>query len=133
MSTCSQLTFTMHLDRANIQELVIRDPDSQGGAAKTDLSYITRAIFTVGGYSVDSDTDATAIWWTDSETRTITIDGAEESFTGDVLKIQAGPEFSTAGLTAGEYSECCLTIYDTDHAEGAVYTDDIWVEVKSSC
>lgn len=133
MSSCAQLTFKMFLDRANIQEMVLRLPDSQGGTAITDLSYITRVVFIVGGYSVDSSTAPTAIWWTDSETRTVTIDGAESSFTGDVLKIQAGPELATAGLTAGEYDECCLVIYDTDHTEGAVYADNIIVDASSTC
>jgi len=128
-----QLCFDIWLDRANIQEIVLRLPKAQGGTAITDLSDKTRVVFTVGGYQVDSATAATAIWWGDSETRTITINGAESSFTGDVLKLQVGPELSTAGLTVGEYENCCLVIYDTDHTEGAVYSDNILVNAISVC
>lgn len=127
------LKFDIWLDRANIIELVLRLPTAQGGTAITDLSDKTRMIFTAGGYSVDSATAATAIWWSDSETRTITIDGADSSFTGHVVKLQVGPELSTAGLTAGTYENCCLVVYDTDHTEGAVYADDIEVEAISVC
>lgn len=133
MSSCGQLSFKIFLDRANIQELVLQLPDSQGGTAITSLSHITRVVFIVGGYSIDSATAATAIWWTDTETRTITINGAEESFTGELLKLQVGPELSTAGLTAGEYEDCCLVIYDADHTEGAVYADNIIVDASSTC
>jgi len=129
----SRIVFDIFLDRANIQELVIRLPPAQGGTLVTDLSGTTRAVFTVGGYSVDSATAPTAIWWDDSETRTVTVDGADESFTGDVLKIQAGPELSTAGLTAGEYEDCCLVLYDSDHTEGAVYSDSIIVNAIDVC
>lgn len=129
----SKLKFDIWLDRANIQELVLRLPTAQGGTAITDLSDKTRIVFTVGGYQVDSDDASTAIWWDDSETRTITIDGAEESFTGDVLKLQVGPELSTAGLTAGDYENCCLVVYDAAHTEGAVYADDIEISAIDVC
>jgi len=129
----SNLKFDIWLDRANIQELVLRLPKAQGGTAITDLSDKTRVVFTAGGYQVDSDDDPTAIWWDDSETRTITIDGAESAFTGEVLKLQVGPELATAGLTAGTYENCCLIIYDTNHTEGAVYADDIEIDAISVC
>jgi len=121
------------LDRANIQELVVREPDAQGGSLVTDLTSITRVVFTVGGYQVDSATAATAIWWDDSVTRTVPVDGADTSFTGEILKLQVGPELSTAGLTAGSYEDCCLVFYDADHVEGAVYADDIEIEAIDVC
>ena len=133
MNNCGCFNFKIYLDRSNIQELVLRAPNSQGGAAITDLTQISRVIFSVGGYSVDSDTSPTAIWWNDTVTRTITVDGAEESFTGQALKLQVGPELSTAGLTAGEYDECCLVIYDADHPEGSVYSSHIVVDASSTC
>lgn len=129
----TNIKFDIFLDRANIQELVLQSPASQGGAAITDLSDKTRMVFTAGGYQVDSAVAATAIWWSDSETRTISINGADTSFTGDVVKLQVGPELSTAGLTAGEYENCCLVVYDSDHTEGAVYADDIEVDAISVC
>ncbi len=129
----TRIKFKIWLDRANIQELVVQLPESQGGTAVTDLSYITRIVFIVGGYQVDSSVAPTAIWWDDSETRTITINGADESFTGHIIKLQVGPEFSTAGLTAGEYEDCCLVIYDATHVEGASYADDIEVEAVNVC
>lgn len=133
MNNCACFNFNIYLDRANIQELVLRYPNSQGGAALVDLSPITRVIFTVNGYSIDSSTAPTAIWWTDTVMRTITIDGAEESFNGNVLKLQVGPELATAGLTVGEYDECCLVIYDAAHTEGTVYSNNILADVSSSC
>lgn len=129
----ANIQFDIWLDRANIQELVVIDPKPQGGEAVTDLSAITRVVFTAGGYQVDSAVAATAIWWDDSETRTITKDGADEAFTGDVLKLQVGPELSTAGLTAGSYEDCCLVFYDANHVEGAVYADDIEIEAINVC
>jgi len=129
----AQIKFDIWLDRANIQELVVLLPASQGGTAVTDLSATTRIVLTVGGYQVDSAESATAIWWDDSETRTITIDGADSSFTGDVVKLQVGPELSTAGLTAGSYEDCCLVFYDANHVEGAVYADDIEIEAINVC
>lgn len=121
------------LDRANIQELVVREPTPQGGSLVTDLTSITRIVFTAGGYQVDSAVSATAIWWDDSVTRTVPVDGADTAFTGEIIKLQVGPELSTAGLTAGTYDNCCLIIYDTDHTEGAVYADNIEVEALSVC
>jgi len=131
MST--QIKMDIWLDRANIQELVVREPDAQGGSLVTDLTSITRVVFTVGGYQVDSATAATAIWWDDSVTRTVPVDGADTSFTGEILKLQVGPELSTAGLTAGSYEDCCLVFYDADHVEGAVYADDIEIEAIDVC
>ncbi len=75
------------------------------------------------------DTD----WWDDSETRTVSVDGADTAFTGDVIKLQVGPEMSTAGLTAGDYDNCCLIIFDTNHVEGTPYSSDIQAEVIGSC
>jgi len=129
----SNLKFDIWLDRANIQELVMQQPESQGSALITDLSAFTRMVFMIGGYQVDSATAPTAIWWDDSETRTVTVDGGAQAFTGDVVKLQVGPELSTAGLTAGEYENCCLVVYDTDHTEGAVYADDIEVDAITVC
>ena len=133
MSTCGSPLFKMFLDRANIQELILRAPTSQGGALLTDLTHVTQVDLIVNGYTIDSSVSPTAIWWDDTVTRTVTVDGADQSFTGNAVKIQAGPELSTAGLTAGEYDDCCLVIYDTSHTEGTVFADNIIVDASSSC
>lgn len=86
-------------------------------------------VLTVGGYSVDSATAPTAIWWDDSETRTVPVDGVDQSFTGDIVKLQVGPELALTALATGVHKDGSLVAYDADHVEGAVVADSLRITV----
>lgn len=113
--------------RANHDEFVLQDID---GNLMDDLSDITRVIVSIGSEVVDSNSSPNAIWWTDSETRTIYVNGVNTTYTGDVLKLKLGSE----GLTAGTNTGCCITIYDAgERSLGEVITNKATIVVRDTC
>jgi hypothetical protein len=81
---------------------------SNNGTVLTDLSALTRATVTIDSATIDSAVVGSGvIWWTDS----ITYRGA----TTDVLRLKLGGQ----SLTAGEYSDCAVVIYDASLTNGA--------------
>jgi len=127
------LAFDVWLGRSNVQEVVLRNPESQGGDLITGLSSITTVeldVENVGAFSSDDWPDD--IWWADSETRAVKVDGAEQDYVGDVVKLRLGLPFSASGVAAGEYN-ACLVGMDSEAISGTVYADNLVLTVKGNC
>ena len=123
----ARIKATVWANRDNVIELVLRDVQ---GTLVTSLAAVTRAVAVIGSTAIDSAVDATAIWWTDTETRTLSIDGEDVAFTGAVLKMRLGH----SGLAAGKYTGCCLILFDADdNDDGTTWADDMEITVKSVC
>jgi hypothetical protein len=127
------LPFDVWLGRSNVQEIVLREPVSQGGDLVTGLSSITAVevdISSIGAFSSDDWPDE--IWWTDSVDRTVIVDGNEQDYTGDVVKLRLGLPFQASGVVPGDY-EACLVGYDSDAVSGTVYADNLLITVIGGC
>ena len=128
-----KLAFDVWLGRSNVQEIVLREPVSQGGDLITGLSSITTIevdVENVGAFS--SDDWPNDIWWADSETRVVKVDGDEQDDVGDVVKLRLGLPFNASGVTAGEYN-ACLVGKDSDAVSGTVYADNLLITVIGCC
>lgn len=108
------------LERSNTIEWVVTSDD----VPVTSLNQLTRAVVVVGTTAVDSSVvGSSVIWWTDSVTGKTLPNGT--SYTGDVVRARLG----YVDLTAGEYEDCRLVIYDATHVSGLVVSDNIHITV----
>ena len=123
----ARIKATVYSNRDNVIELVLRNVQ---GTLVTSLAAVTRAVAVIGSTAIDSGVDADAIWWDDTETRTLSIDGEDTAFTGQVLKMRLGH----SGLAAGKYTGCCLILFDADeNDDGTTWADDMELTVKTVC
>ena len=123
----ARIKATVYSNRDNVIEFVLRDVQ---GTLVTSLAAVTRAVAVIGSTAIDSSVDADAIWWDDTETRTLSIDGEDTAFTGHVLKLRLGH----SGLAAGKYTGCCLILFDADeNDDGTTWADDMELTVKTVC
>jgi len=113
-----------------IDEEVYNGSDNQivillftGDDPERDLSGVTRAKFTVGGVTVDSDVpgDAGKIVWDEQ----ITYD----DLPADVVKLKLG----TSSITPGSYTNGCLKLYDVTNTNGITYFRDAKITVYAAC
>jgi len=109
---------TVYDGRDNINQLVI----FEGDELVSDLSHVTRIVFTVGGVTVDSDVvDSDTIWWDDQDTYNGT--------TTDVVKLRLGHQ----SIPLGTYTDGCLVLFDVVNDDGLVFIDNMKVKVKAGC
>jgi len=118
MSICATNAFQVDLDTDNSVDIRVENAD---GESETSLSTVTRATFDIGDTTVDSDVDGSSvIWWTDTvEWRGTTI---------AVVSLRLG---QVAGLAAGTYEGCRLTLYTTTLTNGWRYQSEFKVTVKA--
>ena len=119
------------LGKGNIAEFVVYADST----AITDLSGVSRGIICIGGTELDSDDDATLLWWDESVTDKTLSNG--ETYTGDVLRARIG---KTSGLLAGIYPSSRISLYGSiggaayNTTTGAlVVSDSIQFTVISAC
>lgn len=81
--------------------------EAADGTVKASLADVTRVTLLIGATLIDSAVVGSGvIWWTDTATY--------KAATVDVIKFRLGAQ----ALTAGEYADCALTIYDATYTGG---------------
>lgn len=106
MSCRADAIVDVWLNKGNVAEFAVYADTATGRTYITDLSGVTRGIICLGSLNIDSDDDATLLWWTSSVTEKTLPDG--EVFTGDVVRARLG---QMTGLTEGVYTGGELLLY----------------------
>ncbi len=100
----------IHLGKDNTNEYVLTADDQP-----VDLAPSTRMTLTVGGVTIDSDTTGHGAGqpfdWTEGNGKLVLAMGGQ-------------------ALVAGNYEDGELTVYDTAHPNGLVWTDSLGITVK---